>query len=148
MDSALVPIRNGVLFSLSSIVCFGIAYAAIIWPSAPAGETTGGKYSTMLVPSGAIMAFNLSSCPTGWKAADGGNSTPDLRGTFVRGIGGSANGRDSARTLADYQLDAFQGHWHKMSNDNGGYGGVVSLVDNDNDPHQTWTYASSTPGNR
>jgi len=74
-------------------------------------------------PEGAIMAFYLSACPSGWVAADGTNSTPDLRGQFIRGLNsfGSAAGtradgnqdlNGGARTLGDYQADAFQGHWH------------------------------------
>ena len=108
--SPLESIKHGFFIGIGLASALSIAYAAISWPSTPAGETTGGKYSLKLVPSGAIMAFNLATCPAGWSAADGTNSTPDLRGVFVRGIGGDANGRDSARTLADYQTDAFQGH--------------------------------------
>ena len=33
--------------------------------------------STM--PAGAVIAFNLSSCPSGWLAADGSGGRPDLR---------------------------------------------------------------------
>lgn len=54
-------------------------------------------------PTWAIMAFNLSSCPTWWTAADWTNSTPDLRGAFVRWIWWDTNWRDVARTLGDYQ---------------------------------------------
>lgn len=77
----------------------------------------------MAAPEGAIMAFYLSACPSGWIAADGTNSTPDLRGQFIRGLNsfGSAAGtradgnedlNGGARTLGDYQADAFQGHRH------------------------------------
>lgn len=45
--------------------------------------------STGGVPSGAIVAFNLGSCPTGWVTADGTNSTPDMRGYFARVTAGS-----------------------------------------------------------
>ncbi|MFB0965369.1 MAG: hypothetical protein QMC36_06900 [Patescibacteria group bacterium] len=48
------------------------------------------------VPTGAVMAFYGTSCPTGWAAADGtpngvkmtdGNpGTLDLRGEFIRGL--------------------------------------------------------------
>ena len=36
------------------------------------------------VPAWAVMAFNLSSCPTWWISANWWNGTPDLRGEFVR----------------------------------------------------------------
>lgn len=81
-----------------------------------AGEITG------VVPTGAIMVFNLTSCPSGWKAADGTSSTPDLRGQFIRGLNNFGTGARSdgnqdpagARSLGAYQADAFQGHYHKV----------------------------------
>ncbi|MFZ3233121.1 MAG: hypothetical protein WA194_06480 [Patescibacteria group bacterium] len=33
--------------------------------------TIDSKLSTVSVPAGAVMAFNLASCPTGWSAANG-----------------------------------------------------------------------------
>lgn len=53
-------------------------------------------------PSGAIMAFNLATCPTGWTAANGTSGTPDLRGEFVRGLD-SGRGIDVGRTLGSNQ---------------------------------------------
>jgi len=73
---------------------------------------TGGKYSTKLVPTGFIGSFALDVCPTGWNAADGTNGTPDLRGAFLRGVGGDANGRDVVRALLSYQADEFKSHTH------------------------------------
>lgn len=68
------------------------------------------------VPTGAVMAFYGTSCPTGWAAADGtangvkmtdGTSgTLDLRGEFIRGLdtaGAGSRGVDSGRTLASWQ---------------------------------------------
>ncbi|HEX8947050.1 MAG TPA: hypothetical protein VF829_02445 [Candidatus Paceibacterota bacterium] len=63
-------------------------------------------------PTGAIMAFYLSSCPSGWVLANGSNGTPDLRGAFVRGMYGSQNSRDGSRSLGSYQADEMQGHFH------------------------------------
>jgi hypothetical protein len=58
----------------------------------PGGVCPGSGSS----PSGAIIAFNLASCPTGWSAADGGGGRPDLRGEFVRGLD-SGRGVDAGR---------------------------------------------------
>lgn len=69
-------------------------------------------------PEGAIVAFYLAACPTGWVATDGTNSTPDLRGYFVRARDpGNATGRDpdGDRTIGNTQTDAFQGHRHNYS---------------------------------
>lgn len=69
------------------------------------------------IPSGAIMPFYLSSCPTGWMLADGTNGTPDLRGAFIRGLGDLANSRDpegSSRALGSFQLEDFKRHSHTL----------------------------------
>lgn len=70
-------------------------------------------------PEGAVMAFYLSACPSGWVAADGTGSIPDLRGVFLRGMddfGTAAGARgidaDGSRALGNFQNDAFQGHYH------------------------------------
>ena len=75
-------------------------------------------------PAGAVMAFYLTRCPTGWKPADGTNNTPDLRGVFLRGMenfGGQSSTRDPDRsgrsTLGSYQADAFGSHSHKINRD-------------------------------
>jgi hypothetical protein len=50
------------------------------------------------MPIGAVVAFNTATCPSGWVAADGTSSTPDLRGEFIRGLD-SGRGADIGRTL-------------------------------------------------
>lgn len=50
-------------------------------------------------PSWAIMAFYLSSCPTGWVAADGNNGTPNLKWEFIRGWDFNNSGVDNGRAL-------------------------------------------------
>jgi len=74
-----------------------------------------GHPDQTVMPSGAIMAFYLTSCPSGWIVANGSGGTPDLRGTFVRGMLGEENGRDVARELGNYQLDEFKNHTHGLS---------------------------------
>jgi hypothetical protein len=66
------------------------------------------------VPTGAVVPFNLSSCPSGWLPLDGISATPDMRGYFVRGLdtGGSV---DPGRTLATLQQDQFQNHAHGVA---------------------------------
>lgn len=56
-----------------------------------------------LIPSGAIQAFYLASCPSGWLPANGTNGTPDLRGEFIRGLD-SGRGVDASRTLGSSQV--------------------------------------------
>jgi len=64
-------------------------------------------------PVWAVVAFNLSSCPTGWIPADWTNSTPDLRWEFVRWLD-SGRWVDSWRVLASFQLDEFKSHHHNV----------------------------------
>jgi prepilin-type N-terminal cleavage/methylation domain-containing protein len=42
--------------------------------------------STSGIPSGAVLAFNLASCPTGWIVSDGTSGTVDLGGKNIVGI--------------------------------------------------------------
>jgi len=105
-------------------------------------EISTVEFNDILSPIGAVMAFAMNSSPTGWLECDGsaisrttynklflkigttfgvgdGSTTfniPDLRGYFVRGWanGGSI---DSGRVFGSAQLDAFQGHWHKIGYD-------------------------------
>lgn len=75
------------------------------------------------VPAGAVMAFNLNACPTGWIKANGQNSTPDLRGEFIRGLD-DGRGVDIGRTLTSTQSDELKSHSHKSpwANDISGSG--------------------------
>lgn len=76
------------------------------------------------IPSGAVMAFNLTSCPSGWTFADGSGSTVDLRGVFVRGYD-NGRGLDPSRALKSYQADDFKSHNHTATwwtSDGGGDG--------------------------
>jgi len=104
---------DGFLLSVFFITFTTIAYAAISWPSAPDGETAGGKYSSKLVPSGAVMAFNLASCPASW------TECTDCRGKFLRALDNGA-GLDTGRTLASTQAEAFKSHAHNGSTAAGG----------------------------
>lgn len=62
------------------------------------------------VPTWAVMAFNLSVCPTWWTAANWNNWTPDLRWEFIRWLD-SWRWVDSWRTLASLQ------RWSLVMND-------------------------------
>ena len=62
--------------------------------------TIGG----VATPSGAVVPFNLSACPTGWKPSDGTNGTNDMRGYFIAESDGSiAYGTVSQDQLIDHQ---------------------------------------------
>lgn len=74
------------------------------------------------VPSGAIMSFYLVNCPTGWSPADGTNSTPDLRGQFLRGLNDFGTGvrvdgnEDSdVRVLGTFQENENKLHGHDLN---------------------------------
>jgi len=86
-----------------------VYYNGTAWYAFGTGTSGSG------VPTGAIMAFNSASCPTGWTLADGSSGTPDLRGIFLRGSGTSgsmkyANGSYFGIGYGTYGNDSFQGH--------------------------------------
>ncbi len=123
------------LFFLSVIIVIGVQIVLAQVPPNPGhppsqigpGTFLGGSGDTWVfpgtvqanafvgaVPTGAIMAFNLSSCPSGWTLADGTANTPDLRGMFIRGLddGLAGNDPDAPRTLGSIQDDEFEEHTH------------------------------------
>lgn len=69
-------------------------------------QTRVNGLSSASVPTGAVVPFHLSSCPTGWKASDGTSGTVDLRGSFPRSVVGSG------RALGNFQGGALQDHTH------------------------------------
>jgi len=96
----------------------GIAYSALSSLEATDTETlTAAKWNALVehaVPSWAVMAFNLATCPTGWIEANGSASSIDLRWTFIRWINWDANSRDVSRILWDYQADELKYHNHTL----------------------------------
>jgi len=108
------------------LVTGSIAYATvphIFSNGSPANATqVNANFDYILagtVPSGAIMSFNLTICPTGWIPSDGTSGTPDLRGQFIRGLntfdGGvttRADGKQDpdTRSLGEVQDDAIRRH--------------------------------------
>lgn len=93
------------------------------------------------IPSGAVIAFNLWSCPAWWVAANGANGTRDLRWEFVRWLD-SGRWVDSGRVLGTSQTDAFQWAWQKTRY-NGTNGQVTTSL---NSGGQGWYIASGLNG--
>jgi hypothetical protein len=75
-----------------------------------AGRTTLLNSLTALgpigLPSKGVIIVNDTVCPTGYTIANGANSSPDLRGVFVRGFGGTSG------ALGALQADQIQQHTH------------------------------------
>jgi len=100
---------NGVLVSSGADTLAGLSCIANEIPkwngsawACAADAADGGASMT-----GAVMAFNASTCPTGW------TEFTSARGRFLRGIdNGAGNDPDGTRAPGNYQTDAFQGHWH------------------------------------
>ncbi|WP_336984963.1 hypothetical protein [Asaia sp. HN128] len=68
----------------------------------------GVSVGAFLVPSGGIIAWSgaIAAIPAGWVICDGNNGTPDLRGRFIIGAGGSYapyNTGGAAASLSDVQ---------------------------------------------
>lgn len=78
------------------------------------GSSSGGSGGGGSTPTGAIMAFDLATCPTGWSVYTA------AQGRFLRGIDPAGTVDPSgARVAGHVQADAFQGHAH-------GIGGAAS----------------------
>ena len=120
-----MEIRKTMFYILSPIVS-ALLVALLVFAyggSNPAvhGHSAGELEAT--TPAGAVMAFNLASCPTGWVAADGDGGTPDLRGQFIRGLNNFGTGAridgnqdpGGARALGNLQQDEFESHNHQVS---------------------------------
>jgi hypothetical protein len=107
--------RFGYLFVVAVVAIAStlvVNYFIMAWTEPTGIPPNGGITMEDPLPSESIMAFNLSSCPTGWRAADGTNSTPDLRGQFVRGMNDFGTGARSdgnqdpdSRSLGSLQAD-------------------------------------------
>ena len=63
----------------------------------------GASWSSFGPPSGAVMAFALSSCPAGWVAADGSGGTTDMRGRTIIGYG-QGNTAEGGGTGTNYEV--------------------------------------------
>lgn len=80
----------------------------------------GVNYVGISETPGQVAAFNLASCPQGWKLADGTDGTPDLRGIFIRGAGVNEqiypanNSYNYTSIQGNYDYDSFQGHHHYL----------------------------------
>ncbi len=126
-------ILNAFVFSFIFAVVMLGCYIAVkarlpdtSWLTAQSWDVlTADKWNNLL-PSTAITAFYATNCPTGWKPADGTNSTPDLRWQFLRWLntfdGWSTTRSDgqqdpdwSARVLWSYQADDFKAHTHTLN---------------------------------
>lgn len=80
------------------------------WACAADGSDDGASMT------GAVMAFNASTCPTGWT-----EFTP-ARGRFLRGIdNGAGNDPDGTRTPGNTQADELKSHRH-ATHEFGAYG--------------------------
>lgn len=72
--------------------------------SGVAGTGWGSWSADGGMPSGGIGYFWLTTCPGGWKSADGTNGTPDLRGEFIRGVDNYRGADpDSGRAVGSWQ---------------------------------------------
>jgi len=81
----------------------------------PGNLTVTGSFNYL--PKGSIIAYNQSnSAPPGWTLCDGSNGSPDLRGRFVLGNGGTRDintiGGEENVTLGVHQIPK---HNHEAS---------------------------------
>ena len=60
-------------------------------------DAANKQYVDKIIPSGIVVMWSgtVNNIPTGWALCDGTNGTPDLRGRFVLGAGGTYNPGDT-----------------------------------------------------
>jgi len=115
------------------------------WLTAQSGDALTADKWNKLVPSKTIIAIYDTTCPEWWKPADGTNSTPDLRGQFLRWLNtfdnwtttrsdGNQDPDGSARTLWNYQADQLKLHNHKLTTN----GLLMILYNNWHSVNQIW----------
>jgi hypothetical protein len=83
---------------------------------------TAASSTSSQMPAGAVVPFNLSSCPSGWVLADGTNGTPALAGRFVQSSSGSP-------AIGTVELDQLLDHTHTWLNTGGSTYVYNSLID-------------------
>lgn len=91
-----------------------VAVLGVLYTASPALARDATSYQPAAVtrissvPVGTIMAWPKNSMPADgtWAECDGRNGTPDLRGRFIRGLGGRSAG------LGQVQTDDTRSHTH------------------------------------
>lgn len=102
------------------------------------------------IPAGAITLWSgaINAIPTGWALCNGANGTPDLRGRFVVGAGGSyavgANGGAETVTLTTEQMPAHS-HAHKKTESGGSGRNVLVPLEN---VSSVYSESTTTGGSR
>jgi microcystin-dependent protein len=102
------PIKAGIIMPFAGatvptgwLECDGSTYSQTLYPQLYA--TLGSTWATCTNP----LTGSAYSAPTA-----GNFRVPDLRGTFLRGTGTFSDGIGTDTTLAGYQADQMQGHYH------------------------------------
>ncbi|MBE7438405.1 MAG: phage tail protein [Spirochaetales bacterium] len=125
---------------MSAFLALGILVAQTINTFSSGESVSSSRINQnfqMVAPPGLVAAFMLTSCPSGWIAADGSNGTPDLRGRFMRGLddmgtGAAGNDPDGVRAVGAAQADAFANHNHNTAYDYqrfvGGAGNGAAII--------------------
>jgi microcystin-dependent protein len=82
----------------------------------PGNLTVSGTFTSNYLPKGSIVAYNQGSAPPGWTLCDGTQGTPDLRGRFILGNGGSRgiNSRGGAETVT-LTVNQMPSHNHNVN---------------------------------
>ncbi|WP_461632731.1 hypothetical protein [Labilibaculum euxinus] len=104
-DITELPFEDGSSKEVEKVryATFGIASSSYVW-------TDFIRAQRAIVPRGLISMWSgdQASLPRGWNLCDGTNGTPDLRGRFIVGAGGTYtpgdNGGKDSITLSSSQL--------------------------------------------
>lgn len=114
---------KGSLKYLITVLCISIGYSSAGFVSLIDTKTSGGiVIEDQTAEVGSIIMWGNTNPPENWLILDGGKTTgypqlasiygenlPDMRGRFVRGLGGSSS------ALGEVQLDEFKSHNHSAT---------------------------------
>ena len=113
-------ISNSGNISTNTLNANGISTGGTVSSNVTSANTlvVPGFANNALVPSRVIVMWSgaIADIPSGWVLCDGGNTTPDLRGLFIVGAGGSywvgRTGGEEFHTLTENEMPQ---HSHKIN---------------------------------
>ena len=69
-----------IIWAITMLVIWVTYASTVTWWT----TLTADLFNEKTVPTWAVMSFNLSACPTGWKLSDWTNWTRNLKNQFIR----------------------------------------------------------------
>lgn len=142
---------NGALQSSGGTVSGNLTVNGTMTVGAPSGNSDAvpKSYADNIVPVGSILIWSgaANNIPNKWALCDGENGTPDLRGRFIVGAGGSyevgATGGLESVTLTTGQIPS---HSHSIAGKIGASSGALNGPANGDGASYSVTFNTNNTG--